>query len=255
MPPGIEHALGIEALLDALGQRRERRPPAARTRRPRRAPRPARGSASRGRRLRRPRGRTSAAPASSRGASASPDQAAGPVVEHLAAAPARAIVAPSSAPRARRRRDTPERPLRPPRRRPARERRDVADRAPERARGRLHRSSPSAPNGVISLCEHAPAVRDRRRDALEPQRRDARGRRRRSRRGCDAATSGRQMRRARHVAGRAHGRRHRRDGPRRRRGRGPARVASVSGRGSTLIVTSVIAASVPQEPAISLQRS
>ena len=32
-------------------------------------------------------------------------------------------------------------------------------------------------------------------------------------------------------------------------------VASVSGRGSTLIVTSVMTASVPQEPAISLQRS
>ena len=37
----------------------------------------------------------------------------------------------------------------------------------------------------------------------------------------------------------------------------PARitVASVSGRGSTLIVTSVIAASVPKEPAMSLHRS
>jgi hypothetical protein len=32
-------------------------------------------------------------------------------------------------------------------------------------------------------------------------------------------------------------------------------VASVSGAGSTLIVTSVMAASVPHEPAISLQRS
>ena len=32
-------------------------------------------------------------------------------------------------------------------------------------------------------------------------------------------------------------------------------VASVSDFGSTLIVTSVMAASVPQEPAISLQRS
>ena len=32
-------------------------------------------------------------------------------------------------------------------------------------------------------------------------------------------------------------------------------VASVSGRGSVLMVTSVIAASVPNEPAISLQRS
>ena len=42
-PPGIEHALGIEALLDPLGQCRERRRPAARTRRAPRAPRLARG--------------------------------------------------------------------------------------------------------------------------------------------------------------------------------------------------------------------
>ena len=34
-----------------------------------------------------------------------------------------------------------------------------------------------------------------------------------------------------------------------------ATVASVSGRGSVLMVTSVSAASVPQEPAMSLQRS
>ena len=47
---GIEHALGVEAFLHALAERGQGPPPAARTRRARRAPRPARAPAWRGRR-------------------------------------------------------------------------------------------------------------------------------------------------------------------------------------------------------------
>ncbi len=250
---GIEHALGIEALLDPLGQCGKRRRPAARTRRSPRAPRPARGSASHARRSRRPRG----APAPRRHRRtrrARPRSGRPPNRRTSAPAPARRSCGELGA-AARRRRDAPERPLVCAISALAAKGDDVADRLPERARARrLGRR-----RARRTACSSASSMRVRcatdGRKPLEPQRRDGAAPRSRSA-GDAAGDPRRQMRRARHVAGRAHGAGHGLD---RRRAvveaAGSARVASVSGRGSTLTVTSVITASVPQEPAISLQRS
>ena len=100
---------------------------------------------------------------------------------------------------------------------------DVAHRLPERARGRLARAITSAPYDFSSASSACRAVRDRGRDAFEPQRvtrfrlGDAAPRRRRG-----------QMRGARHLAAEPHGQAHRRDGRARRRAR-MSSVSSVSG--------------------------
>ncbi len=254
-PPGIEHALGIEALLDPLRQRRQRRRPAARTTSS--AARTGAGArisvawppaAATARAHERGAGIVAPAPAH-------PDQAAGPIVEHLGTRPRRRSRAPSSRPPAGRGRDPPERALAAPRGSAANGV-DVADRAPELARRRI---SPITAQ-LAERLQQAPrsirlAMRDRGRERLRaaaPSARaaadrrsawHARGRRRR------------QMRRAGDVAGRPHAppswRRDRRCVVEAER---PAPSPRSRAR-QHLEVTSVIAASVPQEPAISLQRS
>ena len=136
MRPGFEHALRVEAFLDAPRQRRESRALPARTPRPRHGPRPARGSASHDRRWR----RRHAAPARRRhrrnAASASQSETARPVEQHprvAAPPPGRPVRHRGSAPSrcarpcaslasgaSRQRRDVPHRPPQPAARRPAR---------------------------------------------------------------------------------------------------------------------------------------
>ena len=247
MRPGIEHALGIEAFLDALGHARRARPAAARTRRPRRAPRRARGSAWRGRRSRRRRGGRRGAGVVGR-RQRDPDQPAGPVVEHLRAR-ARA------APRARRRAPARSRPATAAGRRTAPLAANGCDVAHARATARANAASPSVLDRAERLEQRRQrilAVPHRRRDAFEAERRRGLARRRPPKRiatcagRCAAPDTSQDDAIAAVIAS---------VGARRRRGRATSTVSSVSGFGSILIVTSVIAASVPNEPASSLQRS
>ena len=242
-PPGVEHALRIEALLHAPGQGGERLRLRLEHRDGGAHARPARGSASHGR-CRRRRCCTSAAPPSSRRRQREPDQAAGPVVEILGAL-ARSRRRPRARASARSRCARATRSL---------AARTASRRAPtSRARATPPRRAPRARRTACSSASSARrAVRDRGRDAFEPQRRDRACPLRRATR---AATGAGQMRRARHIVRPSPSRRSSRARPSRRRGRAPARVCSVSARGSTLTVTSVIAASVPQEPASTLHRS
>ena len=171
-----------------------------------------------------------------------PDQAAGPVVEVLGPLPDRGR---DLVPARRRDRDAPERAG------AAGERHHVADRpATPRARPPA-RSTAISPNGLSS------ASSARRRCATEGATPSSRSAviaaagfgldARRERRRTDAPRPTRRWT--------SPSRRSSRAPPPHRRARAPAPSASVSARGSTLTVTSVIAASVPQEPASTLQRS
>ena len=97
-----------------------------------------------------------------------PDQAAAPVVDHVAAGLARQRLAERTA-RGRRTDDPPHRPRA--ERAAGGERLDVADRRPERRETRLLQIS-TVPNGASSLRQRGGAMGDRGRDALEPHQRD-----------------------------------------------------------------------------------
>ena len=225
---GIEHALADRSPPSRAGSSaRERRPSAARTRRPRRAPRPARGPASRGRRALRPRARIERGAGVVGGRHRQPDQAAGPVVEPLCAAGVDRARDFGAA--ARRGRDAPERPRVAP---TGRERRHVAHGAPERRASSSSSSTSPAAERLHQRDQRCAAMRDRRRDAFEPQRR----------RGARLAARPSKSRRQPAPAD-APRRTHRRPSPwpppsprrpPRRRGRATITVASVSGPGSTL---------------------
>ena len=136
-----------------------------------------------------------------------PDQAAAPVVDHVAAGIARQRLAERAA-RGRRTDDPPHRPGA--ERAIGRERLDVADRTPDRRRGRILQHV-RGPERRQRLAERTGAMRDRGRNAFQPQQRHRLPRRAeaRQRAGRGPERRIRQMRRARHVERRAQRRRHR----------------------------------------------